>query len=397
MKGHDLPQASYVQAYAVPVDAHPAQPIYVEASAPPPPSAPGMAGPPSAPSSAPPHRGLQNIVGHHSFANSGGARELLARNRWPIGLQDAFVRNLSRVPVRYFICDDSGSMSTSDGKRLTEISPGNFKLISCSRWSELTATLKFHSQLALATGAPTEFRLLNGAAPIMIGDGTDGEDIRFEALHAILDGSPGGGTPLCRHIREVTEQIRLIAPGLRAAGQKACVMIATDGESSDGDIASALRPLKDLPAWVVIRLCTDEEKIVNYWNNVDNELELDMDVLDDLCGEAKEVTEHNPWLTYGEPLHRLREFGIPVKEIDLLDETAMTLEQVRVLISLIFGGSVDTYPHPEVDWNGFKLALQAALSRTPQTWCPVKKILRPWVSISGIQALKKDNGSCTIN
>jgi len=397
MKGNNPQQSSFVQAYAVPVDTHTAQPIYVEATAPPPPSAPGVAGP-SAPSSAPLHRGLQNIIGHHSFVNSGGARELLTRHRWPIGLQEAFVRNLARVPVRYFICDDSGSMSTSDGKRLTEISPGNYKLISCSRWSELTATLKFHAQLAFETDAPTEFRLLNGAAPIMIGDGTEGEDVRLQTLQAILDGSPSGGTPLCRHIREVTTQIRRIAPGLRAAGQKACVMIATDGESSDGDIAEALRPLKELPAWVVIRLCTDEEKIVNYWNNVDNELELDMDVLDDLCGEAHEVTEHNPWLTYGEPLHRLREFGIPVKEIDLLDETSMTLEQVRVLISLILGGSVDSYPHPEVDWNGFKVALQSALSHTPQTWCPVKKTIRPWVSISGIQALKsKDNGSCTIN
>lgn len=336
-----------------------------------------------------------------SFVNDGGARALLSRNRWPPGLQEVFVKNLARVPVRYIICDDSGSMSTSDGKRLTEISPGHYKLIPCSRWSELTATLKFHAELAHATGAPTEFRLLNGAPPIMIGDGSEDEDSRLQTFQAILDGSPSGGTPLCRHIREVTEQIRHLAPGLRAAGQKACVVIATDGESSDGDIAQALRPLKDLPAWVVIRLCTDEDRIVQYWNNVDNELELDMDVLDDLCGEAQEVTEHNPWLTYGEPLHRLREFGIPVKELDLLDETAMTMEQARVMISIILGGTVNTYPHPEVDWNGFKLALQGALSRTPETWCPIKKTMRPWISVSGLQTLKaKANGggsSCVIS
>lgn len=393
MKGQDQPPI--VQAYAVPVNG---QPVYVEASAPPPPpAAPGGFAPaPSAPSP-PMRRGLHNIVGHHSFVNDGGARALLARHRWPTGLQDAFVRNLSRVPVRYFICDDSGSMSTSDGKRLTEVGPNQYKLIPCSRWSELTNTLKFHAELAYSAGAPTEFRLLNCAAPVMIGDGSEGEADRLETLQAIFEGSPSGGTPLCRHIREVTEQIRHLAPGLRAAGQKACVMIATDGESSDGDIAQALRPLKDLPAWVVIRLCTDEDKIVNYWNNVDNELELDMDVLDDLCGEAKEVTEHNPWLTYGEPMHRLREFGIPNKEIDLLDETAMTMEQVRTMVALIFGGSVDSYPHPEIDWNGFKLAVQAALSRTPQTWCPLRKTIRPWVSIAGIQAMKKDHSSCVIN
>mgnify|MGYP003385803387 FL=1 len=47
------------------------------------------------------------------------------------------------------------------------------------------------------------------------------------------------------------------------------VTIATDGESSDGDIAAAMRPLQALPVWVVIRLCTDDERVVNYWNTID--------------------------------------------------------------------------------------------------------------------------------
>ena len=47
-----------------------------------------------------------------------------------------------------------------------------------------------------------------------------------------------------------------------------------------------MRPLKDLPVWVVVRLCTNDDKIVDYWNRVDEELELSMDVLDDLGGEV---------------------------------------------------------------------------------------------------------------
>lgn len=34
----------------------------------------------------------------------------------------------------------------------------------------------------------------------------------------------------------------------------------------------------------MVRLCTDEDRIVEYWNNIDAQLEVDMDVLDDLSG-----------------------------------------------------------------------------------------------------------------
>lgn len=47
-------------------------------------------------------------------------------------------------------------------------------------------------------------------------------------------------------------------------------------------------------------------------------------------------------------MHRLREFGIPIKEIDLLDEAKLTLDQIRLFASLLFGGKPDDYPHPDL-------------------------------------------------
>ncbi len=208
-------------------------------------------------------------------------------------------------------------------------------MISCSRWAELTDTLQFHANLAQAASTPTEFRLLNSGHPVVIGNSVPEDTANLQKMMGYLSNSPGNGTPLCRHVREVIAEIKNMEHHLRSTGQKALVVIATDGEASDGNVAEAMRPLKQLPVWVVIRLCTNESNIVNYWNNVDKELELDMDVLDDLCGEATTIRDHNPWLAYGEPLHRLREFGCCVKELDLLDEKKLTLEQTRRLCNIM--------------------------------------------------------------
>ena len=199
-------------------------------------------------------------------------------------------------------------------------------MVECTRWAELTDALKFHAELAYTGKVPSEFRFLNAAHPLKIGYDLREPRDNLDTLLRICDGSPNGGTPLCHHLRQIAAEITQYADALRQAGQVACVVIATDGEASDGDVAEALRPLKALPVLVVLRLCTNEERIVEYWNRVDEDLELSMDVLDDLAGEAEEVAQVNPWLTYGEPLHRMREFGVTMKEMDLLDESLLPVE-----------------------------------------------------------------------
>lgn len=211
------------------------------------------------------------------------------------------------------------------------------RLVGCSRWSELGQSVRFHAGFAHAAGAPTEFRLLNAADPMIIGlrDFSGQSEQNLSKLLKALDRGPNGGTPLCHHIRSVTAEIISAAPQLRANNQTAVVVIITDGEASDGNMVDAMRPLKDLPVHIVVRVCTDDDKIVEYWNNIDSELELAMDILDDFEGEAREIHEHNPWLVYGEPLHRLREWGITLKEFDLLDEAKLSSEQMRAIIAYL--------------------------------------------------------------
>ncbi len=63
--------------------------------------------------------------------------------------------------------------------------------------------------------------------------------------------------------------------------------------------------------------------------------ELQLDILDDITGEAKEIHGHNKWLTYGEPMHRMREFGVTLKEMDLLDEAKLTSDQILAVVRIM--------------------------------------------------------------
>ena len=203
-----------------------------------------------------------------------------------------------------------------------------------TRWKELVDIVKFQAGLAKASNAITEFRMLNNAAPMVVGNPADPNT--YSQLCQVIDSSgPAGATPLCRHINEVAAQIRAMEPQLRANGHKAAVIICTDGQASDGDVTAALKPLHQLPVWVVLRLCTDEQKVVNYWNSIDSQLELELEILDDLTSEAKEVNKMNNWFTYGEPLHMLRQFGIAIKELDMLDEKKLTADQVRDVVAIM--------------------------------------------------------------
>jgi hypothetical protein len=135
-----------------------------------------------------------------------GAIRYLTNQGWPMGLQQALLKNLDRIPMRFFICDDSGSMSSSDGHRLVG-EGARRQVVPASRWAELGDFIRFHAGLAENAKAPSQFRMLNGALPIVVGSGTDG-GANEGILTALLDGSPNGGTPLCAHIRAVINEIR---------------------------------------------------------------------------------------------------------------------------------------------------------------------------------------------
>jgi hypothetical protein len=69
----------------------------------------------------------------NSQINEGLAREFLYAHGWPEGLQNFLIRNLSKMPYRFFICDDSGSMSSNDGMRMVRLG-SKISVVKCTRW-----------------------------------------------------------------------------------------------------------------------------------------------------------------------------------------------------------------------------------------------------------------------
>lgn len=240
---------------------------------------------------------------------------------FPSGLATELGKTRSLFPARFWILDNSGSMLNNDGEILTP----QHERVTCTRWKELQETVNYHSELAALLQATTHFRLLNDPG-VRVGPqefsiaATEGRgSIRAEVadVQDILHRTkPFGSTPLTGHLREVAAQISVVAPTMHQKGLQAVVIIATDGlpTSSDGgtsdeinnDFIVALQQLQTLPVWVVIRLCTDEQAVVDFYNSLDTVLELPLEVLDDHVHEAKEIQKVNPWLNYALPLHRCK-------------------------------------------------------------------------------------------
>merc|ERR1712038_2214329 len=78
------------------------------------------------------------------------------------GLSREILLFTKAFPLRFWVIDNSGSMSNTDGNRLVNTkNQSKIKMVSCTRWKEIQETVNYHAQMAALLQAPTTFRLLN--------------------------------------------------------------------------------------------------------------------------------------------------------------------------------------------------------------------------------------------
>jgi uncharacterized protein YegL len=338
----------------------------------------------------------------------------LMKQGYTRGLATSIAQTIKSFPLRIWVVDNSGSMQHTDGHRFVETRrTQDVKVVNCSRWDEIKGCVEYHAQISAALEAPTTFRMLNdprvgpNSQQFGIAEKTlDPNVIQEEVSRAVAimnQSQPGGVTPLIKHLREIRQSVEEMAPELNANGTRVAIILATDGLPTDEqgynnsavqrEFVEALRGLESLPVWVVIRLCTDEESVCEFYNSLDDQLELSLEVLDDFLEEADEVYEHNPWLNYALPLHRLREMGYHNRVFDMIDERKLTHQEIKDFASLLL---IDTQPYdqlpdPSADWKEFSRTIKGLLAKQPGQWNPKKKKVTPWIDMKKLDKIYGDS------
>jgi hypothetical protein len=318
----------------------------------------------------------------------------------PGGLSRAMCLGCDTFPLRIVIVDNSGSMNTPDGQRIVQADPagewwGNhssIRRLTCTRWQELGEEVVQMAQMATALRARTDFYMLNptngydilSVCPSSYSLVNQGASADVETIRAAMRTSPCGTTPLTESVARITAMIEPHARDLQARGERVAVIIATDGLPNDcNSFVSAMQALQRLPVWVIVRLCTDDDSIVDYWNELDRNLESPLEVLDDLRSEAVEVERLNPWLNYGGPLHLCRLFGLPGKLFDALDESSLLPFQIKEFIEDFLGITIGH--DPQVDKDAFLKDVKEALAKVPPVLHPITLQAKPWLDMNRLE------------
>ena len=282
----------------------------------------------------------------------------------PFGIAELLKDESKMIARRVFLLDNSGSTSMGDGKYLAQGGRAGYQMVPCTRWEEICNMAIDHAKWNAMLGVPAEFHILNpmggmgwmegiGYAVVDTSSGKGDAEKQVEALRRFLQrNQPSGATPffftpLSKRLGDIRQRIQRERATLTQEGQRVVLVIATDGmpttpysgtsEPSDRSaFVAALRELANIDAHIVLRLCTDEQPVVDFYGDIDAEVELNFEVLDDIESEAQELQKlGNGFITYTPLLHKIREGGCFLKVLDIVDERPLTRGDIYLLLQYL--------------------------------------------------------------
>ena len=107
----------------------------------------------------------EGFVSEDEPATTAAVVECLKQQGFTAGLAQSllsatFATRHLKFPLRFWILDNSGSMSFNDGYRILETRHKHrVKIVPCTRWEELRECVAYHVELAGLLRTPTQFRV----------------------------------------------------------------------------------------------------------------------------------------------------------------------------------------------------------------------------------------------
>ena len=190
--------------------------------------------------------------------------DFIKQARWPSGFAQLVRETRKQVAFRFVVVDNSRSMLKHDGHRIVYDRYSMPFVEECSRYDEVAESTRVIATLAEAASLPTEVRLLNKTDPVIVGVGR-GNSSNLSRVMTQLNQEPSGTTPMCRQLHDIIASLHSMERDLRSTNKIALLIIMTDCESTDGNIVDVLKPLEGMPLQIIIRMCTDERAVTEYW------------------------------------------------------------------------------------------------------------------------------------
>ena len=191
-------------------------------------------------------------------------------------------------------------------------------------------------------------------------------------------------TPLDGHIWALCDQVGALCSSL-LPGQRVAIIIASDGVPTDPQsFLDAIQALQSLPVCLIVRLCTDDEASMHFWNTLDLDLKIPVEVLDDFEEENRVAHAMNPWCNYCIAIQRAREWGFRSKLFEKLRERPLTKSELHDYCRLIFGVRKDALADPEEEWDTFYYDVEALNARERRQYNPLMKSKRGWIDLKQV-------------
>jgi len=188
-------------------------------------------------------------------------------------------------------------------------------------------------------------------------------------------------TPLAEHIWALHDQVSALCSSL-LPGQRVAIIIASDGvPSNPQSFLDAMQALQSLPVYLVVRLCTNDEASMHFWDTLDLDLSIPVEILDDFEEENRMAYATNPWCNYCIGVQRAREWGFRSKLFEKLRERPLTHSEVRDYCALIFGVKKNALSDPNAAWEDFYYDIEALNAREKRQYNPFMKRNRGWVDL----------------